>query len=124
MSTGSRTRRPLYVIVALACAALGALIVAAPAAASETVTLFNCTGPGGTPTTLTVEKQSLNGSALHIVGTNETLNRQGELDLVTGQSFGPPPGLVSSGLMVTCEFVIPVNGDLGLLYGKIAQTSP
>lgn len=38
--------------------------------------------------------------------------------------FGPPSGLVSSGLMVTCDDVSPYTGDLGLIFGKIAQTSP
>ena len=71
------------------------------------------------------EKQSLSGGGLHIVGTNETFNRQGAFDLTLGvMLFAPPAGLVSSGLMVICEAASPVTGDEVLIYGKIAQTSP
>jgi hypothetical protein len=89
-------------------------------------TLTNCTGPAGTPSTITVEKESPSGGALHIVGTKQTFNRQGEYDLTLGVPiFGPPAGLASSGLMVTCNGgVNPFTGHNVLIYGKIAQTSP
>jgi hypothetical protein len=48
---------------------------------------------------LTFEKESGNGSALHIVGTNDVFNRQGALDPVTGGGFEPPAGLADSGRM-------------------------
>jgi len=116
-----------FVIVAVVCAAVCALTLAAPAVADApenfSGTFTNCTGPAGTPSTIVWDKVSGNGGALHIVGTNETFNRQGELDLVTGAGFGPQSGLVNSGLMVTCQWVNGF-GDLTLIYGKIAQTSP
>lgn len=115
-------------MLALACAAVAAGSLAGAASADPggiTGTMFNCTGPAGTPTVIVWEKQSISGGALHIVGTNETFNRQGAFDLTLGvMLFAPPAGLVSSGLMVTCEATSPITGDDVLIYGKIAQSSP
>jgi DNA-directed RNA polymerase specialized sigma24 family protein len=123
----SEMPRRLLLLVA-AASLLVAVATAAPATADQspvTNTFFNCTGPEGTPATFMIEKYSLEGTAAHIVGTNETFTRQGEFDLTTNTPlFGPPAGLVSSGLMATCEAISPVTGDLLLIYGKIAQTSP
>ena len=115
-------------MLALACAAVAAGSLAGAASADPgavTGTMFNCTGPAGTPTVIEWEKQSISGGGLHIVGTNQTFNRQGAFDLTLGvMLFAPPAGLVSSGLMVTCEAVSPITGHETLIYGKIAQTSP
>jgi len=117
-------------MLALACAAVAAGSLAGAASAAPdpwpyTGTMFNCTGPAGTPTVIEWEKQSASGGALHIVGTNKTFNRQGAFDVTLGfMLFAPPAGLVSSGLMVTCEAVSPISGDEVLIYGKIAQASP
>jgi hypothetical protein len=113
-------------MLALACAAVaaGSLAGAASADSGLTGTMSNCTGPSGTPTVIVWEKQSVSGGALHIVGTKQTFNRQGAFDLTLDvMLFAPPAGLVSSGLMVTCEGVSPLTGDDVQLYGKIAQTS-
>jgi len=100
VSVQSRSRGVPFVIVAVVCAAVCALTLAAPAVADApedfSGTFTNCTGPAGTPSTIVWDKVSGNGGALHIVGTNETFNRQGELDLVTGAGFGPQSGLVNS----------------------------
>jgi hypothetical protein len=122
------TMKLFALLFALVCAGAAAGSLAAPVSADPgdiTITMYNCTGPAGTPGTITIEKESPSGGALHIVGTKETFNRQGEFDLTLGVAiFGPPAGLASSGLMVTCESLNPFSGDLVLIYGKIAQTSP
>ena len=109
-----------------AAVAAGSLAGAASAdPGGITGTMFNCNGPAGTPTVIVWEKSSISGGGFHIVGTNQTFNRQGAFDLTLGvMLFAPPAGLVSSGLMVTCEAVSPITGHETLIYGKIAQTSP
>ena len=113
-------------MLALGCAAVAALSLAGPASADpvrDLITTVNCTGPAGTPTTMTIEKESASGGGVHIVGTNNVFNRQGALDLVTGGGFGPPAGLANSGRMVTCEGISPVTGHLTLVFGKITPAS-
>jgi hypothetical protein len=114
-------------LVALPFAAIIAGSLAGPVSADPgdiTDTLSNCTGPAGTPATFTAEKESPSGGALHIVGTTQVFNLQGEIDLVTGATvLAPPAGLANSGRMVTCETLSAHSGHLVLLLGKITPAS-
>ncbi len=114
-------------LVALTFAAIVAGSLAGPVSADPgafTDSLFGCTGPLGTPTAFTVEKESTSGAALHFVATTQVFNLQGELDLVTGVTvLAPPAGLANSGRMVTCETVSAFSGDLVELFGKITPAS-
>ena len=115
-------------LVALTFAAIIAGSFAGPVSADPgdiIDTLSNCTGPAGTPTaTFTAEKESPSGGALHIVGTTQVFNLQGELDLDTGATvLAPPAGLVNSGRMVMCETHSAFSGHLVLLLGKITPAS-
>ena len=119
-------RSVLLVGSAALIGAIAAASLAGPASADpvrDLVTTVTCTGPAGTPTTMTLEKETASGGGVHIVGTNDVFNRQGALDLVTWYGFGPPAGLVNSGRMVTCEGISPATGNLTVVYGKITPAS-
>jgi hypothetical protein len=115
------------VALAVICVVIAAASFAGKASADPgdiTITVYNCTGPAGTPATFTVEKESGHAAALHIVGTTQTFLRLGEYDLNLGQQiFGPPNGIADSDMLVTCELLNPFTNHLVLIQGFITPAS-
>lgn len=81
-----------------------------------TLTLFNCSGPAGTPTTFQTTKTLSSGSSGHVVGSTDIFKRTSLTDLVTGETFtwGPKNG---DKPLITCNLVQPINGHLLLVTG-------
>ena len=97
------------------------LVAATPALAEPTggnaitVTLFNCSGPAGTPTSFQITKMPNPGVDVHVVGSTDIFKRTSFTDLVTGQTFtwGPYSDVKP---LVTCNVVAP-SGHLVLATG-------
>lgn len=83
-----------------------------------TVTLFNCSGPAGTPTSFQIMKEPNPGVAAHIVGSTDLFKRTLLTDLDAGVTvtWGPKN---DDKPLITCD-VVALNGDRLLVKGFIA----
>jgi hypothetical protein len=112
-------------LLVLTCAAVvaGALAVSASADPGDvTVTLFNCAGPAGTPTTIVVEKENETDVSLRAVDGTSVFRIVAEEDLTTGTSFVVGKGLYNNGVpLVTCDVIRP-NGDNAIITGLLTPS--
>ena len=115
-------RQVRLLVVAVACASL----VAAAASAAHadpmgdgaiTLTLFNCSGPPGTPASFQVTKNLNGGSGFHLVDGTGTFKRTSVTDLVTGGTA--TYGNDETKPVLTCNVVSIASGDLLLVTGFI-----
>src|SRR5262245_33700776 len=119
MTTLKRTLGLLRVGVVVGCLAIAGVLTgtanAEPTGGNAiTVTLFDCTGPAGTPTSFDIEKIANPSVAAHVVGETYLFKRTslafpqfGEITI-----WGPP---ANKGV-ITCMVVVP-SGDLGIVTG-------
>lgn len=115
-------RRKPFITVALVSSVLA--IASAPALAdpgnsgTRTITLYNCTGPAGTPTTFTIVKESGIVTAFHLVDGTGLFIPVGLADLTAGQQLTVLPGFdVNNVPLVTCNITRPRDGELFLIAG-------
>ena len=114
MTTLERTPKRLRVAVAVGCLAIAGVLTCTANADptndnSVTVTLFNCSGPAGTPTSFTITRIPATDPVAHVVQSTDVFRRTLVIDLTTGQSFAW--GYNDSKPLITCSAVGP-NGHL------------
>ena len=97
------------------------LVAATPALAEPTggnaitVTLFNCSGPAGTPSSFDIQKEPNPGVAAHVVGETFLFKRTSLTFVDTGESviWGPK---TAEKAIITCMVVVP-SGSLAVVTG-------
>ena len=91
---------------------------------SVTITLFDCTGPAGTPSSFDITKIPNPGAALHLVNGTGTLVLYSATDETTGEVRFTTPGMEHNDLaLVTCRFVSPLDGHTYRVSGQITPAS-
>jgi hypothetical protein len=92
-----------------------------------TLTLFNCSGPAGTPSSFDATKNLNGATAFHLVDGTANFQRVFVQDLVTGEG-GPLPGNGRDNHpLVTCNVISKRTGDLLLVEGfftPVAASQP
>ena len=80
-----------------------------------TVTLYDCSGPAGTPSSYQTEKLPVGGAMTHVVGSTDIFKRTSVTDLTAGWTvtWGPYGDIKP---LITCSAVAP-NGHLLLVTG-------
>lgn len=80
-----------------------------------TVTLYDCSGPAGTPSSFQTEKIPVGGAMTHVVGSTDIFKRTSLTDLTAGWivTWGPYDDIKP---LITCSAVAP-NGHLLLVTG-------
>ncbi len=120
MTTLGRTVRMLRFVVVVGCLAIaGALTGTANAEPTGgnaiTVTLYNCSGPAGTPSSFDIQKEPNPGVAAHVVGETFLFKRTSLTFVDTGESviWGPK---TAEKAIITCMVVVP-SGRLAVVTG-------
>ena len=120
MTTFGRTLGMLRFGVVVGCLAIVGVLTgtanAEPNAdAAVTVTLYNCSGPAGTPSSFQTEKIPVGGAMTHVVGSTDIFKRTSVTDLTAGWTvtWGPYGDIKP---LITCSAVAP-NGHLLLVTG-------
>ena len=92
---------------------------------SVTITLFDCTGPAGTPSSFDITKIPNPGAALHLVNGTGTFVLYSGTDETTGLLVFTTPGMERNNpeRLVTCRFVSPLNGHTYRVSGQITPAS-
>ena len=92
---------------------------------SVTITLFDCIGPAGTPSSFDVAKIPTPGAALHLVNGTETFVLYSAIDETTGLLVFTTPGMERNNAerLVTCRFVSLLNGHAFRVPGQIPPAS-
>lgn len=111
-------------VVAIVCACVAALAASAAHAdpmgdGAITLTLFNCSGPAGTPASFQVTKMLNGGSGFHLVDGTGVFKRTSVTDLVTGESASW--GNDDTKPVLTCNVVSIASGHLLLVTGFITS---
>ena len=121
MTTLGRTLGGLRFVVVVGCLAVAGVLTGTASAEPNadfavTVTLYDCSGPGGTPSSFQTEKIPVGGAMTHVVGTTIIFKRTVVTDLTEGWTvkWGP---FNDKKPLITCNFVVPNNGHLGLVTG-------
>ena len=97
------------------------LVAATPALAEPTggnaitVTLFNCSGPAGTPSSFDIQKEPNPGVAAHVVGETFLFKRTSLFVPATGETVVWGPKNVGEAL-ITCSAIAP-SGNLVIVTG-------
>ena len=119
MTTLERTVGMLRFVVVVGCLAIaGALTGTANAEPTGgnaiTVTLYNCSGPAGTPSSFDIQKEPNPGVAAHVVGETFLFKRTSLTFVDTGESviWGPK----TEKAIITCMVVVP-SGSLAVVTG-------
>jgi hypothetical protein len=80
---------------------------------SVTITLSDCVGPAGTPSSFDIAKIPNPGAALHLVNGTGTFVLMNATDETTGLLVFTTPGFEHNDLaLVTCSFVAPITVPL------------
>src|SRR5262245_30994983 len=75
---------------------------------SVTITLFDCTGPAGTPSSFDTAKIPTQGAALHVVNGTGNFVVKSAFDVTTGSLRFTTPGMDRNDhTLVTCSFIAP-----------------
>ena len=92
---------------------------------SVTITLFDCTGPAGTPSSFDITKIPNPAAALHLVNGTGTFVLYSGTDETTGLLVFTTPGMERNNpeRLVTCRFVSPLNGHTYRVSGQITPAS-
>ena len=92
---------------------------------SVTITLYDCTGPAGTPSGFDITKIPNPGAALHLVNGTGTFVLYRATDETAGLLVFTTPGieLNNAEWLVTCRFVSPLNGHTYRVSGQITPAS-
>ena len=92
---------------------------------SVTITLFDCTGPAGTPSSFDITKIPNPAAALHLVNGTGTFVLYSGTDETTGLLVFTTPGMERNNpeRLVTCRFVSPLNGHTYRVSGQITSAS-
>jgi hypothetical protein len=90
-----------------------------------TITLYDCTGPAGTPSSFDITKIPNAGAALHLVNGTGTFVLYSGTDETTGLLVFTTPGMERNNpeRLVTCRFVSPLNGHTYRVSGQITPAS-
>jgi len=75
---------------------------------SVTITLFDCSGPAGTPSSFDVAKIPTQGAALHLVNGTGNFVVKSAFDVTTGSLRFATPGMERNDHeLITCSFIAP-----------------
>jgi hypothetical protein len=90
-----------------------------------TITLYDCTGPAGTPSSFDITEIPNPGAALHLVNRTGTFVLYRGTDETTGLLVFTTPGMERNNpeRLVTCRFVSPLNGHTYRVSGQITPAS-
>jgi hypothetical protein len=120
MTTLERTLGMLRVGVVVGCLAMAGVLTgtanAEPTGGNAiTVTLYNCSGPAGTPSSFDIQKEPNPGVAAHVVGETFLFKRTSLAFPDTGEItiWGPK---TADKPIITCMVVVP-SGRLGVVTG-------
>ncbi len=111
--------------VAALLATIGAGAVSAHPSTPTTLTyeLTDCSGPVGTPTTLTGYKQPSGAAVLHLASGGQFIFTSA-VDVATGRTLFSTRGFERNGhATVSCDNVHPVSGDLARVTGLITPVA-
>jgi hypothetical protein len=120
MVTRERALGRLRFVVVVGCLAIvGALTGTANAEPTGgnaiTVTLFNCSGPAGTPSSFDIQKEQNPSVAAHVVGETFLFKRTSLFVPATGETVVWGPKNVGEAL-ITCSAIAP-SGNLVIVTG-------
>lgn len=92
---------------------------------SVTITMLDCTGPAGTPSSFDIAKIPNPGAALHLVNGTGTFVLYRGFDETTGLLVFTTPGMERNNpaRLVTCRFVSPLNGHTYRVSGQITPAN-
>ena len=92
---------------------------------SVTITLSDCIGPAGTPSSFDITKIPNPAAALHLVNGTGTFVLYSGTDETTGLLVFTTPGMERNNpaRLVTCRFVSPLNGHTYRVSGQITPAS-
>ena len=83
--------------------------------------LTGCSGPAGTPTSLTGLKQPGEAAALHLTNGRGNFIFMEAVDATTGEVFFSTPGFGKNSLsLVTCDLIHPTTSEQLIVRGLIA----
>ena len=83
---------------------------------SITITLYNCTGPAGTPSTFQGTKTFSGANSLHLLDGTGNFLRRSYFDTVTGLFITWGPADINKPL-VTCNAVSALTGNVAVVTG-------
>ena len=115
----------LALIAVSTMATAGAAYAAPVNDETVTITLYDCTGPAGTPSSFDITKIPNPGAALHLVNGTGTFVLYSGTDETTGLLVFTTPGMERNNpeWLVTCRFVSPLNGHTYRVSGQITPAS-
>lgn len=106
----------LRLVLAVGCLAVGGAFTGAASAEPNadfavTVTLYNCSGPAGSPSSFQTEKIPVGGAMTHVVGGTQIYKRTSLIDLTAGWTitWGPFGDIKP---LITCSAIAPNGHEL------------
>ncbi len=119
----SATRAVAAAVVLASTFGAGAVSAHPSTPTTLTYELTDCSGPVGTPTTLTGFKQPSGAAVLHLAGGGQFIFTSA-VDVATGRTLFSTPGFERNGhATVSCDNVHPVTGDLARVTGLITPVA-